>query len=272
MKFKDKLLESTIQYDDLSKFIKFLGFNVEDVPGGLRKKFSELKPYKTIHNLIKHKIPIQAESLDERELTDKEYSKREEIVKAMKSKKKQFQDKYGERWKEVMYATATKQAKNEDISEEYLDEFYNLFEEYLEEKQGSGQHKMKDVVDEIKKNGWSLHRKGTNHDIYKHPKSNKELSVPRHKSNEISSGTAKTIMKQSKTFLSEADNSYAINLIKTLLEKKETKSVMDLIKGRRAYTPQDKSAKKIFKGGTTATGNKMPEVHINPKLKQPESK
>lgn len=51
--------------------------------------------------------------LKERAMTDSEKKKREEIVLAMKDKKDEFKKKYGERWKEVMYATATKQAMAE---------------------------------------------------------------------------------------------------------------------------------------------------------------
>lgn len=44
------------------------------------------------------------------EMSDAQMKKREEIVKSMKDKQQYFKDKYGERWKEVMYATATKMA------------------------------------------------------------------------------------------------------------------------------------------------------------------
>jgi hypothetical protein len=50
-------------------------------------------------------------NLDEAEMSDAEEKKREEIVKSMKDKEQYFKDKYGDRYKEVMYATATKMAK-----------------------------------------------------------------------------------------------------------------------------------------------------------------
>jgi uncharacterized protein involved in tolerance to divalent cations len=53
------------------------------------------------------------QTLTERELTDKEMSKREHFAKALKSKKGDFKKRYGKRGEEVMYATATKMAKNE---------------------------------------------------------------------------------------------------------------------------------------------------------------
>lgn len=52
------------------------------------------------------KYPNMKEELDKDQL-----AKREEIVKAMKDKKAEFQKRYGDKWKSVMYATATKQVK-----------------------------------------------------------------------------------------------------------------------------------------------------------------
>ena len=46
----------------------------------------------------------------EKEMTDDQKKKREEIVKSMKKDMPRFKEKYGERAKEVMYATATKMA------------------------------------------------------------------------------------------------------------------------------------------------------------------
>jgi hypothetical protein len=48
--------------------------------------------------------------LDEREMTDAEMKKREDIVKGMKKGMAGFKDRYGSRANDVMYATATKQA------------------------------------------------------------------------------------------------------------------------------------------------------------------
>ena len=57
----------------------------------------------------------------ERVLSSTEEKKKEEIVLSMKKKTAQFKKKYGAKWKEVMYATATKMAKNEE---------YMTFKEY----------------------------------------------------------------------------------------------------------------------------------------------
>lgn len=55
--------------------------------------------------------------VDERKLSAHELERREEIVKGMKKSKGDFEKRYGDRAKSVMYATATKIAKNEDINE-----------------------------------------------------------------------------------------------------------------------------------------------------------
>lgn len=56
------------------------------------------------------------------EMTDAQMKKREEIVKSMKKKQADFKDKYGDKWKDVMYATATKMAMKEEV--ETLDEAF----------------------------------------------------------------------------------------------------------------------------------------------------
>jgi hypothetical protein len=53
------------------------------------------------------------EQIEERSLTEPEMKKKEEIVKSMKKGLSGFKSRYGDRAKEVMYATATKQAKGE---------------------------------------------------------------------------------------------------------------------------------------------------------------
>lgn len=55
-------------------------------------------------------------------MTDKQKERREKFVIGMKDKTPQFKEKYGKRWKEVMYATATKMAmKEEETIDEKLD-------------------------------------------------------------------------------------------------------------------------------------------------------
>lgn len=48
--------------------------------------------------------------LDEEKMTDAQMKKREDIVLGMKDQIPEFKKKYGDRWEDVMYATATKLA------------------------------------------------------------------------------------------------------------------------------------------------------------------
>jgi len=54
-----------------------------------------------------------SELFNERSLTKSEEDKKEDIVKGMKKNKGDFEKRYGKEAKAVMYATATKMAKNE---------------------------------------------------------------------------------------------------------------------------------------------------------------
>jgi len=63
-------------------------------------------------------------NMGESEMTDKQKAKREKIVMSMKKGEAGMKQRYGKNWKNVMYATATKQAMKEDTdsSEDNQDE------------------------------------------------------------------------------------------------------------------------------------------------------
>ena len=58
------------------------------------------------------------ESVNERSLTKDEEKTKEKYVKGMKKNKSDFKDRYGDDAEAVMYATATKNAKNESLEHE----------------------------------------------------------------------------------------------------------------------------------------------------------
>jgi len=60
---------------------------------------------------------LEVYELEERHMTDAEMKKREDIVKSMKKGLAGFKSRYGARAKDVMYATATKQAMGEAIED-----------------------------------------------------------------------------------------------------------------------------------------------------------
>ena len=66
------------------------------------------------------------EQVDEKHMTPGEMKKREKIVKSMKKGMQGFKDRYGDKAKDVMYATATKQAMKEvfdEFTSEEIEEF-----------------------------------------------------------------------------------------------------------------------------------------------------
>jgi len=60
---------------------------------------------------------LEIYDLEERKMTDDEMAKREKIVKGMKKGLAGFKARYGDQAKDVMYATATKQAMKEELDE-----------------------------------------------------------------------------------------------------------------------------------------------------------
>ena len=81
-----------------------------------------IKKYPHLADNVKRMLPQNEEVVDERELTKSEEDKKEDIVKGMKKDKAGFKERYGKDAEAVMYATATKLAKNEDVNEDFMDD------------------------------------------------------------------------------------------------------------------------------------------------------
>jgi len=52
-----------------------------------------------------------------------------------------------------------------------------------------------ELLKKLKKNGWYLFRNGANHDLYRHPTKDGQLTVPRHGAKEMAKGTLNSILK-----------------------------------------------------------------------------
>ena len=69
---------------------------------------------------LERRIEALESMLSERELTKPETKEKERIVKGMKKNKDDFKDRYGKDAEAVMYATATKNAKNNESIKDQL--------------------------------------------------------------------------------------------------------------------------------------------------------
>ena len=100
-RFKDKHVADTIDYP----------LNDAEINKGTKKSPAKKK---RIADSEEGKDAAVYEENDD-EMTPAQEKKREEIVMAMKKDKEKLQSRYGESWKAVMYATATKQAMSESV-------------------------------------------------------------------------------------------------------------------------------------------------------------
>ena len=78
---------------------------------GAQHKLDVAKPKGKLTAADFKKLRKEESELSEKTLTPAESKKKEEIVKSMKKDKAGLKARYGKRWKEVAYATATKSAK-----------------------------------------------------------------------------------------------------------------------------------------------------------------
>jgi hypothetical protein len=105
--------ESEKDFQDRQKRLAAAGAETAKDPARL-KRMSAIPGYTAAMDLAKKTTTKEeVEQVDERTLTKGETAEKERIVKGMKKSLAGFKSRYGERAKEVMYATATKQAKKD---------------------------------------------------------------------------------------------------------------------------------------------------------------
>lgn len=132
-------------------------------------------------------VEEEIENIDERTLTSKEKSDREDIVKSMKKNKQSFKKLYGDRAKNVMYATATKLAK-EQTEEDNLD--------YINEESASG-HSLNDIHNWLTSNGYNKVAQKGKHPKYVHKDTGHVVPGvnPHGKGNEAAPKSVRTTLK-----------------------------------------------------------------------------
>jgi hypothetical protein len=100
----EQLLSAVQQFGQDPEVINALG--TEGLPGAL-----EIIKNKILGSETAEKTSPSLDSVMEKELTEPEKKEKEKIVKGMKKDKKGFKKRYGDDAESVMYATATKIAK-----------------------------------------------------------------------------------------------------------------------------------------------------------------
>lgn len=80
-----------------------------------KKKQDRERLKKAQDRVAKARAELNNSYVPEEKMSDSQMKKREEIVKGMKDKEADLKKRYGDRWKSVMYATATKKAMEEEV-------------------------------------------------------------------------------------------------------------------------------------------------------------
>ena len=122
------LAKSIMSYKDYKKMLKLAGGiqkrkvdgSMEDEPKRVKdeKRFKQVDEEKKNCGCGKDPCETYGDLPEEKEMTDAQMKKREDIVKGMKDKTADFKKRYGKDYKNVMYATATKMAMKEAAGEE----------------------------------------------------------------------------------------------------------------------------------------------------------
>ena len=122
------LAKSIMSYKDYKKMLKLAGGiqkrkvdgSMEDEPKSVKdeKRFKQVDEEKKNCGCGEDPCITYGDLPEEKEMTDAQKKKREDIVKGMKDKTADFKKRYGKDYKNVMYATATKMAMKEAAGEE----------------------------------------------------------------------------------------------------------------------------------------------------------
>ena len=112
---KDKDIDNDGDVDDSDEYLHKRRKAISKAMKDEEKDDKKAKEKKDEKNGKKEPIEIDPEIKEEAEgeMTDAQMKRREEIVKELKKKEDDFKERYGDKWKEVMYATATKMAMKE---------------------------------------------------------------------------------------------------------------------------------------------------------------
>ena len=119
-------------------------------------------------------VRISEIDLEERQMTEPEMKKKEEIVKSMKKGIAGFKERYGSRAKNVMYATATKRAMGEEV--EQINEAITHGDYIITHKPYNGTDKQRHVSNDIT-HAYSTNQKKLG---IKHSEDDDEIGPDRH--------------------------------------------------------------------------------------------
>jgi len=145
---------------------------------GVLKKENSGERMGTIVATRKEKVELdpklkEEEQVDERKLTGAETDKKEKYVMSLKKKMGGFKKRYGERAKEVMYATATKMAKEEveldeidsHTADDYRKEKRYDSPEQKAKREKEQQHRLKSISPELRRKLKLPEPKKTNEEV-----------------------------------------------------------------------------------------------------------
>lgn len=129
--------------DHTGKIHRVFGVNGTNLETGIHYGKDKYGGTNNLHTSKAKKVPKPQDVKEEAKMSDADMAERERIVKGMKKNLAGFKARYGDRAKEVMYATATKQA----MKEETVDEAVQKVDvpAYLRKQKGEAPLKMSDL-------------------------------------------------------------------------------------------------------------------------------